>query len=81
MPYLTHLQMRFADDGLVVIGISSEDRWGNTLAARGDLLGAALAEMRAVAVSEGEMQTKQEERLAGFLTKLGVEPETSAGRP
>ncbi len=31
MPLLENLQERFAKDGLVVIGITSEDKWGNDL--------------------------------------------------
>jgi cobalamin-dependent methionine synthase I len=55
------------------------DALASAFARQGNMLGAALAEMRAISVSEGEMKNKQEERLAGFLDQLGVAPATTGG--
>jgi thiol-disulfide isomerase/thioredoxin len=31
MPYLSRLQERYAGEGVVVVGVTNEDKWGNTL--------------------------------------------------
>ncbi len=46
------------------------DGLASVLAARGDLVGAALAEMRAITVSEGKMKIEQQEKLQQYLQAL-----------
>ncbi len=51
------------------------DGLASVLAARGDLVGAALAEMRAIAVSEGKMKIEQQEKLQEYLKASGPQSE------
>jgi len=53
------------------------DGLASTLAARGDLVGAALAEMRAIQMAEGDMKAEQHKKLSGYLQKLGLDSASS----
>jgi thiol-disulfide isomerase/thioredoxin len=53
------------------------DGLASALAARGDLVGAALAEMRAIQVAEGNMKAEQQKKLDGYLQKLGLDSASS----
>lgn len=70
---LFELAVRAAERAVVATRFEAPghlDGLAGVLAARGDMVGAVLAEMRAVAISDGEMKVKQEERLEQFLRAL-----------
>ena len=75
-PMLLDVALRLADQAVIATRFAAPghlDGLATVLAAHGDRVAAALAEMRAVSVSEGEMRSKQQEKLERYLEAAGVQ--------